>query len=742
VRLRQGWRQCGCVVVSVCLVSFAGLLAGCEKAGGGGGQSSGSSTSTPPSTTPPSTTPPSTTPPSTTPPSTTPPSTTPPTAEAVIVDIGGITLATAETSLIADGTSSTTVTATLINSAGNPSPDGINVTFTTDKGRFTPDGAKSAAATTRAGTGVVVVPFLSEPDVVGTATIVASANGVANSIQLALTGPGEPARVILSADATTIPLGGKTGITAQILDDEGNEAADGTAVLFKTNLAGTGVTPSVTTVDGTATAIFSAGTRAGVATVTATAGTVSASISVTIQAGDAGSLDFVSADPTVIGVRGSALPQKSTITFRVLDQNGNLVADNTQVSFALISGLGGGEFIAPTTGGTAAGLASTVLTSGTVAGPVRIRASVTVGTNTLTSSSTNVSITGGPPSAAHLSVASSFVNIAGQVFFDIICPVDGKVADRFGNPVPPGTAVSFFTNGGIVGAQGLTDELGDAPSRIKTAAPIPHVGPTASPTDPRTGLVTLMVVTQGEETFADSNGNGLFDGPQEFPVNTSPSLDTPEPFIDHITLCNGTSFPAPCPVDPVRPPVLAGNQRFDANDPFELFIDGNRNGSWDPPNGRWDEQKPISASTRVLFSGPTVLRVGRFLANGTCLTPSVDPINGNPSGFTVPQGGVADRGPFCILVSDPGGHPLVGGTTITVTTSAGAISGTNTVVLPDTQLRGPGITLFTFTVIDDDPTDGDPAKSASVLVSVKSPPTIACPGGNGNADFSFGGTVD
>jgi adhesin/invasin len=735
VRLRQGWRQYGCVAVSVCLVSFAGHLTGCEKAGGGGGQSSGSSsTSTPPNTTPPSTTPPSTTPPSPTP---------PPTAGPVIVDIGGITLATGETSLIADGTSSTTITATLINSAGNPSPDGIIVTFTTDKGRFTPDGAKSAAATTRAGTGIVVVPFLSEADVVGTATIVASANGVANSIQIALTGPGEPARVILSADATTIPLGGRTGITAQILDNEGNEAADGTAVLFKTSLTGTGVTASVTTVDGTATAIFSAGTRAGVATVTATAGTVSASISITIQAGNAGSLDFVSADPTVIGVRGSALPQKSTITFRVLDQNGNLVADNTQVSFALISGLGGGEFIAPTTGGTAAGLASTVLTSGTVAGPVRIRASVTVGTNTLTSSSTNVSITGGPPSAAHLSVASSFVNIAGQVFFDIICSVDGKVADRFGNPVPPGTAVSFFTNGGIVGAQGLTDELGDAPSRIKTAAPIPHVGPTANPTDPRTGLVTLMVVTQGEETFADSNGNGLFDGPQEFPVNTSPNLDTPEPFVDHITLCNGTSFPAPCSANPVTPPILAGNQRFDVNDPFELFIDGNGNGKWDPPNGIWDAQKPISASTRVLFSGPTVLRVGRFL-NGTCVTPSADPVNGNPNGFRVDAttGGVADRGPFCILVSDPGGHPLVGGTTITVTTSAGTISGTTTVVLPDTQLSGPGITLFTFTVIDDDPKDVDPPKSASVLVSVKSPPTVTCPGGNGNADFSFGGTVD
>jgi adhesin/invasin len=704
MQLSRGWQACGWLLVSFRLVGLV-IFTGCEKAGGGGGK--GGETPSPSTTTPPP-------------------------SGVAIVDIGGITLATGDEALIADGTSSTTVTATLINSAGNPSPDGINVTFTTDKGRFTPEGAKSAA-TTRAGTGIVVVPFISELDVVGTATIVVSANGVANSTQIALAGPGEPARIILTADSTAISLGGTTGVTALILDVEGNEVGDGTAVVFNTNLAGTGVTPSVTTFDGSATAIFSAGTKAGVATVTATAGTISASISITIQAGSTGSLDFVSADPTLIGVRGSPLQQKSTITFRVLDQNGNIVADGTQVSFTLVSGLGGGEFIAPTIGGTVAGLAATVLTSGTVAGPVRIRASVTVGTNTLTSSSTNVSITGGPPSAAHLSVASGVLNVAGQVFFDIICPVDAKVADRFGNPVPLGTAVSFLTNGGIIGAQGLTDGLGDAPSNIKTAAPIPHVGPTADPNDPRTGLVTITAVTQGEETFVDSNGNGIFDGPQEFPLSTSPELDAPESFIDHVTLCNGTSFPVACSANPVTPPLLAGNRQFDGIDPFELFIDGNGNSLWDPPNAVWDANKPIFASTRVLFSGPTVLRVGRFI-NSTC-------VNVDPNGFTVPPGGAADLGPFCIVVSDPGGHPLVSGTTINVTTSAGTISGTTTVTLPDTQLSGAGITLFTFTIIDDDPAD-IVAKSASVLVSVNSPPTVTCPGGNGNADFSFGGTVN
>jgi hypothetical protein len=690
------------------------VLAGCQKAGGGGG---GGDTAAPSSTTP----------------SATPSGTTTPSPSAAIVDIGGITLATGEDSLIADGTSSTTITATLINSAGNPSPDGLVVTFTTDKGRFTPEGAKSAAATTRAGTGIIVVPFISEPDVVGTATVVASANGVANSTQIALVGPGEPALIILTVDATTIPLGGTTGITAQVLDDEGNEVADGTAVFFTTNLAGTGVTSSVTTTDGTATAIFSAGTKAGVATVTAMSGTVTASISITIQAGSTGSLDFVSADPILIGVRGSALQQKSTITFRVLDQNGNIVTDGTQVSFTLVSGLGGGEFISPTTAGTVAGLAATVLTSGTVAGPVRIRASVSVGTTTLTSTSTNVSITGGPPSGAHIGVAPAFRNIAGLVTQGIICPITAIVGDHFGNPVPQNTTVSFFTNGGVVAPQGITDELGNAFSQIKTGPPIPRVSavPDPGPSDPRTGFVTLIAVTQGEETFIDSNGNGVFDGAAEFDP-TDPEIDRPEPFIDHVSLCNGQPFPAPCPTIPIAPPVLSSDGQFDPNDRFELFIDGNGDSAWDTPNGVWDADKAIFATTTVVYTGPTQLTVGLPQADGSCA--------GNPSGFNVGDGGASQI--FCFVASDPAGRPLVAGTSITVTTSAGAISGTSSVNLPDTQRGGPGITFFTFAVVDDDPGDTDPPSDALVTVSVVSPISATCPGGNGDLAISFSGSVD
>jgi hypothetical protein len=646
--------------------------------------------------------------------------------------IVGIRLSAESDSLVANGTSSTIITAELVTFTGNPAPDGVTVNFITDKGRFSTDNAKTIAATTTGGTGKVLVPFISEAGVVGTATVVATVSSIAQSIQIALTGAGNPAQIILLADATVIPISGTTVITAEVLDDQGNNVTDGTAVNFATNLSGTGVTPVATTTDGVATATFSAGTSAGVATVTATSGSATASLSITIRAGAAGSLEFVSADPILIGVRGSALPQKSTITFRARDVNGNPVADGTQVTFTLISGLGGGEAVAPTTVGTVGGLASTVLTSGTVSGPVRVLASITIGATTLTSSSTNVSITGGPPSGAHMSVAPAYRNIAGLVTQGIICDVTALVGDRFGNPVPQNTAVSFFTNGGVVTPQGITDALGNSVGvKIKTGQPTPHVGTVTNFGDPRTGLVTVIAVTQGEETFIDSNGNGLFDGPGEFDP-TDPELDTPEPFIDHVNLCNGQPFPAPCPANPLNPPVLSGDGLFDPNNRYELFIDGNGNGAWDLPNGVWDANKPIFATTTVLFTGPTQLTVGVLQPNGSC--------SGDPSGFNVPDGGSSPA--FCFLVSDPAGRPLVGGTQIRVTTSSGAISGTSSVDLPDTQRGGPGITFFTFAVVDDDPGDTDPPSDALVTVSVTSPSSATCPGGNGDLAVSFSGRVN
>jgi hypothetical protein len=88
--------------------------------------------------------------------------------------------------------------------------------------------------------------------------------------------------------------------------------------------------------------------------------------------------------------------------------------------------------------------------------------------------------------------------------------------------------------------------------------------------NPRDNLVTLVVVTDGEEGFVDTNANGTFDPGEVFE-------DLPEPFVDAND--NGT------------------------HDQGEAFIDTNANSQWDAENGAWDPRTKIWASTRVLWTG-------------------------------------------------------------------------------------------------------------------------------------------
>src|SRR5262249_48707716 len=168
----------------------------CEKAGGSG-QKTGESPS-------------STTPPSTTPPGTTPPSTTPPT----VSPVAGIKLVAGATALLADGASSTTITATLITPSGGPAADGTAVTFSTDKGRFNVSGAKSITAATTGGSGTVVVPFISEAGVAGIATIIATVQEIIQKVTIELVAVAPPtttsqvAGIVLEAGSTSLVANG------------------------------------------------------------------------------------------------------------------------------------------------------------------------------------------------------------------------------------------------------------------------------------------------------------------------------------------------------------------------------------------------------------------------------------------------------------------------------------------------------------------------------------------------------
>ena len=97
--------------------------------------------------------------------------------------------------------------------------------------------------------------------------------------------------------------------------------------------------------------------------------------------------------------------------------------------------------------------------------------------------------------------------------------------------------------------------------------------------------------------------------------------------------------------------------------------------------------------------------------------------------FAVENGGYTD---LLFTVDDPCGNPLVMGTNIMISSSAGSLVGNINVDLPDTKSQG--YTTFWVRLSDDDAEDTDPPEGCSINVEVTSR--------NGNAALVVFGTID
>ncbi|KAB2920671.1 MAG: hypothetical protein F9K22_14855, partial [Bacteroidetes bacterium] len=92
---------------------------------------------------------------------------------------------------------------------------------------------------------------------------------------------------------------------------------------------------------------------------------------------------------------------------------------------------------------------------------------------------------------------------------------------------------------------------------------------------------------------------------------------------------------------------------------------------------------------------------------------------GGPNTFTIAQGGSA--GPFTFSVADFLSHPMSEGTSITVDGKGLDISGDANILMPDTKSSGPGLTTFTVSVSDIDPTDTNPPVYSQLTLTVTHP---------------------
>lgn len=238
------------------------------------------------------------------------------------------------------------------------------------------------------------------------------------------------------------------------------------------------------------------------------------------QAGPAAQIAFISALPQNIALKGTGGPgrqESSTVTFKVLDKNGNPVA-GALVDFFVFSNTGntsgtGGLTLNPTTATSGAdGTVSTSVAAGIVNTPVRISATISGISPAVTSISDQLVISTGIPDQNSFSLSTAIFNVEGMNHDGCEAPVASTVrislADHFNNPAPDGTAVSFTAEGGTVDASCLTGLVnttltdgsvirqkgipGQCTVRFCAAAP--------RPVD---GRITILAYALGEESFKD-----------------------------------------------------------------------------------------------------------------------------------------------------------------------------------------------------------------------------------------------
>ncbi len=510
----------------------------------------------------------------------------------------------------------------------------------------------------------------------------------ATNLQMGSGNPFQPG--VAEVSATQISAGGTATISVSIVDENGTPFTDPVDVVFSSTCSI--ATPSlatisspITTVNGTALTTYLATGCVGddPINVQANAGGInlSATGSINVLPADAGSIEFVSATPEQIAIKGAGGlggSESSVVIFRVKDVNGNPI-NGRLVNFSLNSTVGGISLNPASATTNAEGLAQTIVNSGTVATSIRVTAEIDQTNPPIVSQSTNLVVSTGIPDQDSFSISADILNPEAWDITGTEVTVTARLADAFNNPVPDGTAVSFTTEGGAIQSSCIT--VNGACSVIWTSQfPRPQgkelLIEGAVPHSPNTmgqrygGRATIIATAIGEESFPDLNGNGRFDISEETAflgtnINNLP-YDLPEAFVDHNE-------------DGVYNPQQAGGDPIGGD--LETFTDFNVNGIYDLADGNYNGvlcgDSTICSPTQSL----TVRRSLVLIMAGS--TPQFNTIL--PAGGTgvVPIGG---EGVFSVYVSDLHNQPMPKGTLIEFVVNGNADP--NTLLWPNDNNNG------------------------------------------------------
>ena len=572
---------------------------------------------------------------------------------------------------------------------------------------------------------------------------------------------------VLSLGISSLSAGGSTSVTANLVDETGSPYADSADVSFTSTCASqnsASLTSPVSTSTGTAVSTYVAQGCQGADTITATAtvdgGTISASVSITVLAATLGSIQFVSASPAKITLKGTGGVETSTLVFKVLNNVGG-ASPNQDVSFSLDTSLGG-ITISPSTAKTdASGLAQTVVQAGTIPHSVIVTATVVGSSPTLSTQSAQLAITTGPPTQRNFSLSIETLNPETWSIDGVTDAVTARLADRFNNPVPDGTAVTFTAEGGSIGGSCTT---------VDGACSVNWVSQNKRPAD---GRVSILAHASGVESFIDTNGNGTFDDADYFPgppisaiTNANPGVITTA--IPHtlragdrveisgaigMTELNGNAYYVKAvptsttltledltgtTIDSSAFGVYTGGGTVGAFDLPEAFNDENENGQYDSGEFFVDK-KLVSGVTNNVYDVADGAYNGNNCTHSTlCSSDNTDwtvsgqgvlvmsdsyaniSVSANPlasSGCTSCADAAAGSTVTFTIGDFSHNQPMPKGTTVTISSDNGKLSGPTSYTVGNTNYNGPS----TYTIY----VAGDTTSSVGTLTVTVTAPSQA-----------------
>lgn len=469
-----------------------------------------------------------------------------------------LSISTSAPTMPGDGSAPATITA-FARDANNSLIANVPVTFSASSGGVAGSpavtGANGEATATLSPAGDATPRTITVTATSGSLTATVNVQVVAGGTTSVQMGSGTGAQFqsgIIAVSSATLSAGGSTSLQVVLQQSDGTLYTQPATVSFSSPCAAQGlatITSPVETSTGIASSTYAATGCSGQDAITATAtvggAPLSAAGTVTVAQASIGSIVFESATPTNIALRGTGeagRPETSTVVFRVLDQTSGPRAGAT-VTFALNTTVGGLSLSPVSAQSDSTGRVQTVVQGGTVATTVRVTATVTSVTPAISTQSNQLTVTTGIPDQDSFSMAVECPNVEAWNLDGTSVPVTVRLSDRFNNPVPDGTAITFTTEGGRIQSQCTTGTLSDESG-------VCSVNWTSSNPRPADGRSSLLATAIGEESFSDANGNGSFDNGETFEDlgerfrndNESPTYDVGEVIYDFNN--NSTRDPA------------------------------------------------------------------------------------------------------------------------------------------------------------------------------------------------------